>query len=194
MASLTNTIGISKSFLTGAIPSETISFRSASLPARMIFTTSKLRLPFCHTSPTAKDLLTVKVASRSGNIFTTPRAFFGDKIRTPAIRFAYLSLHPTFHRAIFLRPIACMGYILSTLRAISIGGFTPPSQEIALTRAIRSRILSAIFRMERLVTSLTIQGYPYSSHTYIIPQLEREEKYCEIAKKRLSQSVMKLET
>jgi hypothetical protein len=32
-----------------------------------------------------------------------------------------------------------------------------------------------------------------TSHTYIISHLSIEEKYCEIAAKRLSQSVMRLE-
>ena len=192
MTSFTDIISIGKGLLAGLIPSKTIACGSATFPSWVMFTYLKFRLPFCHTSPTTKHLLTMKVTSRAGNILTTPRAFFSKQIRTSAIWFAYLRFCPALQRTILLRPIACVCYILSALEAISFINLSPTSQEVTLTRAISSCILSTIFRVKKLTAILTIQGYIKSLHTYIIPQKQIEEKYCEIAAKRLSQSVMKL--
>lgn len=64
-------------------------------------------------------------------------------------------------------------------------------QFLALVRAIALRCFRA-FTIKRLKVVAAIRAYPdsFHSHTYITPQIE--EKYCEIAARRCSQSVMRL--
>ena len=111
MASLANTLSVSKGLLTRPIPSKAITFRSATFPAGMMFSPTKFRLPFCHTSPITKDLFAVKVAGRAGNIFTTPFAFLGD----------FVCRSTSFIPAIMIAPKRAIDFIKAE---VTIKGFT----------------------------------------------------------------------
>lgn len=97
-------------------------------------------------------------------------------------------------RAILLRPLTCISGWLTTYRAEIRCAFTKAYQLLAFIRAIALRWFRTP-TIERVKVLATIGTYldDFHSHTYIIPQKQIEEKYCEIATKRCSQSVMRLQ-
>lgn len=197
MTSLTNVIRPSKCLLASLKPIQSILSRSATLPTRMVFTTSKFRLPFSFTSVVTESLLSMKAASWTSNVFTTPRTLFCNQIRTTFVWFSYLAFYPAFNRAEQLATLTSIRNIPTALATMVRWCFTPSSHPITFERTILG-ILATIKWVKCLPAYLaricnSIYSPIFTTHTYIIPQLEIEEKYCEIAAKRCSQSVMKLE-
>jgi len=75
--------------------------------------------------------------------------------------------------------------------AATIGyGIAPAGSAIAVRRAVLRRCLPAVLRMERLAAVDAFKRHRLSFHDYSIA---REERYCEIAARRLQQSVLPLE-
>ena len=129
----------------------------------------------------------------------------------PIIRMNLASLinSPTFNRAKLLASFASISYILATLKAVIYRGIAPTSLQIASPRAIIRCVLPAIKGIKQIGTGKTILWSicPVCFVTHIVNIIhlleivkrywytvaDIEEKYCEIAAKRCSQSVMRLE-
>lgn len=194
MTSLADKVCSDKSIFACSIPSEAISFRATTFPAWVVNAILKLRKPFSFTLVITKCLISVKVTSRSGNIFSTPRALPCFKVTSTLIGSAYFTLFSTFSRAILLITLACASSWLPTYRTYIRLAFTKACQLLALIRTIALRWFrfTPIKGMKLLPAIFTYLSN-FHSHTYIISQLPVEEKYCEIAAKRCQQQVFKFE-
>ncbi len=195
MAFLTNKVSSNQGIFACSIPGESISFRATTFPTRVIFSTFKFRQPFSFTPIITKRLVAMKTAGRAGNIFTTPRARMSFRIASTLIWSTPFSFLGTFPRAILLRTLACAYCWITTYRTLIRFTNTKSSQFFTLIRTVSLGWLGtpAIKWVKVLATTLAFHNR-FASHIYIIPQQIVESKYCEIATKRLSQSVMKLDT
>lgn len=89
-----------------------------------------------------------------------------------------------------LAPALRIGDVFPALATKVCGGVSPPMSAIALSRTKPRRFLSPVFRVKRIVAVDTLKRQCGSFHAHII---SREERYCEIAVKRLQQGVLALE-
>ena len=98
-----------------------------------------------------------------------------------------------FSRAKLLLSAACASGWLTTYKALVRGSFTEARQLLASirTEALRWLGTPAIKWVVFLIAIITEPSYLHS-HTCIIPHLEIEEKYYEIAAKRCSQGILEL--
>lgn len=197
MTLLTNVISPSECLLTSLKPIQTVLSGCATLPARVIFATPKFRLPFSFTPIITKCLFTMKATNRASNIFATPRTLFCKQIRPTLVWLPNLTSNTTFYRTKLLASFASICNILTALSALVDRRFTPSSLAVAFERAI-FRIRSAVKWMIGLPTRLagicnSINSSILTTHTYIIPHIEIEERYCETAVKRLRQGILSME-
>lgn len=126
------------------------------------------------------------------------------------VGFAPLINSPTFNRAKLLASFVGMSYILATLKAFIFRCITPTSFQIASPRAVIRYELPAIKGIKGIPTSKAslrcFSPARFVTHIVNIAQFieivkrycyttagEIEEKYCEIAAKRCSQGVMRLD-
>jgi hypothetical protein len=171
-------------------PTDAIGTGSAALPAGMRLAPHELRLPFGHAPARAEEPLTVKVACGPTEFLTTPLTDAHDLTALSEVRLSSLRLGSAFQRAISLLSLAGT---LSRLAANSTDGtevVSPTGFQIACHRAI-TLVGPTVLRVIRFVAVFAVARL-FAFHALIIPQ-QIEERYCEIAAKRLQQSVMRLE-
>jgi len=97
-------------------------------------------------------------------------------------------------RAILLTTLTRANGWLATRRAYIRLAFSKASQLLAFIRAVALRwFRTPTIKRVEILTAIGTYLEGFHSHTYIISRLSIEEKYCEVAAKRCSQSVMRLD-
>lgn len=86
-------------------------------------------------------------------------------------------------------PIAYIGNIRTALATKVLRSVTPAVGSVALTRAVFRRFLTPVFGVKIGIAVDALKRQCCSLHSYIITL---EEKYCEIAVRRLQQAVLPL--
>ena len=86
-------------------------------------------------------------------------------------------------------PVAssCFTNVCAALSTVIFWGRSPSSGTVALPRTIARRLLPSVFGMKRLVAMDALKRHVCPFHSDIIA---REERYCEIAARRLEQQVL----
>lgn len=164
-------------------PANAIGARRTTTPTGMGIGNIELRLPFSHATPATKRSLRVKVTSSPAYFFPAPftqASCLIASFRVSATYFGFLGALPT---ACLLRTLASAGSWLATHNANTVLATTPTGLQIATRRAI-SRIISSVLRVKGLAATLAVSRNVGVLHSLIIPL---EERYCEIAAKRLQQ-------
>ncbi len=182
----------SEGTITRCIPSDPIAARRPALPTGVSRADVVLRLPLGHAGTRAEQPVAVKVGCWATEILTTPLATLRRAITSTRIRLTLLPLNTALHGAQLLRALACTRRWLATDQAGALHWFTPPCPQLAGWRAICLGLLRAptVLGMIRLPATFAIARYCHVLHTRIISQ---QERYCEIAARRLSQQVLHLE-
>ena len=166
-------------------------------PSRVVFPTVVFGLPCSHTVVTAKRLFGMEVSRRPLNILTAPFTYFCNGIGSAWIRLSYFPFLPTFKRTVDLIsfPGAYRGF--TTDRAYRMLLFIAPSIFKVAGRGAKGLIVTAIMRMKISSALNALCCKAHVSHVFIISTIVRmsrkiEEKYCEIAVRRLQQEVLPL--
>ena len=165
----------------GFFPTNAIGTGRATLPSG-VQRPAEVGVPFASAPLATKRNFGMKVAGSPGDALLTYSAESSFLIHPGRICTATLRHLCTCPRTLFLASLSRAGRRLPTYRADPCRGFTPPRRGGAPPRAVlRSR--TAVVRVKRAVTVLTQQRLVQASHSAILP---REEKWCEVAAKRLS--------
>lgn len=169
------------------LPANPIASRCSALPAWMRLATLKLGLPFSHAGSIAECQRGVKISGRPSHALPAPVAKPRDAVRPPRIWPSPFGLLCAYKGAIFLSILGA-GLATDAARWLRLR-FAPSVFQVARSRA-ESAIGTAIQRMVLRAASLARLHGIWIYHTVIIPHSEIEERYCEIAVKRLAQSVL----
>jgi len=136
----------------------------------------------------------MEISRRPYDILSTPIACFRNKIRSSWVRFSNFPTLATLKRTINLIPFAGAYRWFSTDRAYIWWLFFSPSiYQIASIRT-KSLIFPTIIRVKKVATVLTDFCFREFPHNHIIDtnarkSIEIEERYAEIAARRLAQEV-----
>lgn len=186
-ALFTLTSGAGQDTLASCKPTDAIGARSAAFPARVSRTDVELRLPFSHTCSATKWLFAMEVGRRSAEYLATPFTHLCNSVPALWPRATGLIFDPTLKRTIDLRPFAGSSGRLTADPTDRKRIVAPTGLEVAFYGTV-TLIGPAVLRMVILVAILAVARF-FTFHIHIIPQ---EERYCEIAARRLSQGVLPL--
>jgi len=190
LATLTGATGPTNGLPASGFPADAVGTGNAPLPSRVRFAGHELRLPFGHAAARAKETLAVEIASGSAELLPAPFADVLDLTALSEVRPADLSLNPAFQGGVDLLPLA------STLRGLAAngtrrGGVVPPSRlQVTGHRAI-SLLGPTVLRMIGFAAVFAVARL-FAFHIPVISQ-EIEERYCEMAARRLAQDVLPAE-
>ena len=185
-ASLAQSAGAENRFSASCPPANAIGAGNTASPPRMGLASSELRLPLSHAPVAAERLFAVEVALRPGNVLAAPFARTSLTTRPRRVRAPSLCPLGAFPRALFLASLSGSGGGLSALGTEAFRWFAPAGPERALVGA-PSRIGPSVLRVVGRLARLTRTRLGELSHVGI---LSDEEKWCEVAAKRLAQGVL----
>lgn len=188
LASLANASRPLECLVSGAFPSNHICARRAALPSRMRFAFRKFRLPLSHAGARTERLDGVEVGSWSTKVLQALGALLRDSVSSAKIRLAYLVRNTTGERTKLLVSLPCTAGWLSACGAYRLFGSAPSVQQVTFSRT-KCLLGPAVVRMKCTPAHCTVPRF-FAFHSDILSQIE--EKYCEVAAKRLCQEVLPL--
>ena len=169
-------------------PANSVSSRYATSPTWMGLAGGELRLPLGHAPIATERLVSVEVALGPHDILATPITSARLAVHTIGIWTANLRFLSALPRALALASLASSRGRTPTDRACARRWFTPSRSSRAGSRT-ESRSGTTVERVEFGGAMLARMCLAELSHIGIIPL---EEKWCEVAAKRLSQEVLAL--
>lgn len=170
----------------GSLPADPIRTRRAALPARMSATGDVRGLPRRHAVNVAEHALGMKVTRGARHRSGAPVTRLCYLIRTTGIRLARLSNDAAIKRTESLGASAAHWSAAHITRAR--GASSPSVRKVAGTRT-ETTIRPSVLRVKVVPAILTLANL-FAFHGGSIPPIEIEERYCEIAAKRLAQAVL----
>lgn len=188
LALLTDAARPFHNILLRAFPSYTIGVWRSSFPAWMGFPFIEFRLPFSHARTRAKRLDGMKVGGGSAKVLQALNALLCDSVPPGQVRFSNLGRDTARERAKFLVSFPCTAGWLPAGGADGSFRRTPSIQQVTFCRA-KGLFRSTILRMKSVPTLCAASSF-IAFHVHVVTQTE--EKYCEIAVKRLAQGVLAL--
>lgn len=191
-ASLTDAIGSHHSSATCVTPADPVMAGHTAAPSRMSSAGDELRLPFRHAGSATKGVLAMKVRRGARELFAAPFALFGDLLQTFRAWLALFRRNATDQRAIPLLTLPGADGWLAAVLAHRLDRIAPSSTLIADTRTVPT-IRPAVLRVKPIAACFALARFG-AFHASIIPHIELEERYCEIAANRLRQAVLPLAT
>lgn len=171
-----------------SLPSSSVCFRSAAFPSWVSYSNIEFRLPFSHAGPRAERLDGMEVSGGSAKFLEALGALLCDLVAPIKSRLPSLGCDTARERAKLLVSFPCTGGRFTTCRAERSFRSAPAIQEVTRWRT-KYLFRSTIVRMKGVSALLTVSSF-FAFHAGIITHLE--EKYCEIAVKRLGQQVLAL--
>lgn len=182
---------------TGSFPSPSIAtMPAAAMPTRMGFAPNVLRAPRSLAPRRTKGKVAVKIRCGTRKPLAAPFTRLRLAIGSPWVRATPLATLSTIPRTISLVAAACARTRLAASQALcGLLRLAPAVNEVTLPRTVALG-RSPILRVIRLATSHACSGVGYFSHneslSYFGQYCNRtiEERYCEIAARRLEQGVL----
>ena len=187
--SLTDASGAVYCRPSGSLPANPIGARNAAFPSRVKRTNVELGLPLSHAVISAKNAIRVEVTRRSRDRIAAPVAWLRHSVGSTRIRSSQLGELSAFRRAKPLAPAASLELATADI-ARRDHTLTPSCCEVAVTRTITAASPS-VFGVE-VIAALFADANLFALHTPILSRIEIEERYCEIAARRLEQQVLPL--
>lgn len=177
-------------------PSAPTGVSAPSSPSGMIFFYDIVRLPLCHTIIITKEFITMKIRCGAIDWLSAIITFLNNTVRPTWIRFSNLPRLSTFKRTIHLIPFPRACAWLPTDRAYWGRKFLTPSVFQITRSSTKVLVRSSIVRIKIVATLFALFNFINIFHeliiNYIVIFVKIEEKYCQIAIKRLSQGVLPL--
>ena len=173
----------------GRPPSHAIASGCAPLPPWVSRPAVEFRLPFSHAGAGAKYKNGMEIALGSGDGFSAPVTRLCREVGPAGVGSPHLPFLGTSKGTVALRTLPRAVAGVAAYLADWHASRAPAVEEIARTRTESRRLLPAVLRMERLPALGAHKRYCSSPHGFIVPRKRIEERYCEIAVKRLEQEV-----
>ena len=172
----------------GSFPADAVCLWCPAFPSRMSQSDHKLRLPFSHAGTGTEWFFGVEISRSAAKVFEALSACLSDAIASSRIWLPNLRSHAAGKRAKHLAPLTSARGWFAARRARRLLSSSPSVEQIAPGRT-ESLSRSAVLRAKLLIALCAVARF-FGSHVNIIAQIE--EKYCEIAVKRLAQEVLAL--
>jgi hypothetical protein len=189
MASLANSGRPCDGATARRFPPDAITARRTALPSRMVFSVGELGLPLSHAAVVTKDTFRMEVARWASHLFAAPLARMRDKVASARIRRADLRRHATRERTEPLVSLSGTVGGFSTGLTFANGQFAPSRPQVTGART-EPLLGPSILRRVLVMALFAVAALGSVFHALIITH---EERYCEIAVKRLQQEVLPLE-
>jgi hypothetical protein len=171
------------------LPSHAVTARRSTSPSRVLFAVGKLRSPLSHASVAAKHAVGVEVAARPVDGLAAPFTWLRLSAAAGDIWLAGLRRHPAREGAKTLTSLSRAACGLTTGLACRNRGSAPSRQQIT-SAGTEPLFGPSVLRRILGVALLAIPALCCMFHKAII---SHEERYCEIAVRRLAQEVLPLE-
>lgn len=187
LASLTNAIGAEHGCLACGLPADAVAPGCATAPAWMRGTGDKFRLPFRHAGTATECLFAVKVRRWAGELLSAPFAFLGDAVAATRVWLSSPTSYSARRRTILLCSLT-HAECRATVLTCEGDRRAPPRLKIASART-EATIGPPVLGVEWVGAGFAIARL-FAFHAPIIPRIELEERYCELAARRLQQAVL----
>lgn len=174
--------------LLGSFPANAIGPWRAAFPSWMSRSDHKFRLPFSHAGAGTEWLRRMEISRWTTKFLEALGALFCDSVTPSQIRLANLGSNTTGEGTELLTTFPSALRWSPASRAFGGSWCSPTIQQVTLGRA-KGLFRSAVVWMKCCPAFCTVARL-FAFHVRIIAQIE--EKYCEIAAKRLRQEVLNL--